>query len=235
MIYIVLGLIGAVMGSIYLYGRGDFLLGGVMGLLAAAAINQRNGLIALKIRLAAIETQIAGLLSGEKAAGPETSAEASTAARAAQARPGSDVDPSGPEEAPAVDAAVERTAVSAPSPKANAEMPSLELELSDAAMADFTPPPKPPMPDHPSQPPGGPGDSIREFLFGGNLMVRVGVVVLLFGFAFLVKYAAARDLVPLEIRLTAALAAGIGLLLLGWRLRIRRFGYAVTLQGGALG
>ena len=28
MIYLVFGLIGAVMGSFYLYGRGDFLLGG---------------------------------------------------------------------------------------------------------------------------------------------------------------------------------------------------------------
>lgn len=49
-------------------------------------------------------------------------------------------------------------------------------------------------------------------------MVRVGVVVLLFGFAFLVKYAAARNLVPLEIRLAAAFATGIGMLISGWRL-----------------
>jgi hypothetical protein len=66
-------------------------------------------------------------------------------------------------------------------------------------------------------------------------MVRVGVVVLLFGFAFLVKYAAARNLVPLEIRLAAAFATGIGMLILGWRLRSNRPGYAVTLQGGGIG
>ncbi len=231
MIYIVLGLTGAVMGSFYLYGRGDFLLGGVIGLLAAAAISQRNGRFALKTRLAAMEMQIAGLLPGETAAGLASSAKATTADKGAHARPGSDVDASGPQEEPTVAAAVETAAVSAPSPKATAETPSLELELSDAAIADFTPPPKPPMPDQPSQPSGGLGDSIREFLFGGNLMVRVEVL-LLFGFAFLVKYAAARDLVPLEIRLAAAFAAGIGLLLLGWRLRIRRFDYAVALQGG---
>ena len=93
----------------------------------------------------------------------------------------------------------------------------------------------PPSPDRQQQQSGGLGESIREFLFGGNLMVRVGVVVLLFGFAFLVKYAAARNLVPLEFRLTAAFAAGIGLLVLGWRLRSRRFGYAVALQGGGVG
>jgi uncharacterized membrane protein len=113
-------------------------------------------------------------------------------------------------------------------------MPSLELELSDAANADGVPsespgqtPPLPPSIDMAAR--------IREFFLGGNLMVRVGVVVLLFGFAFLVKYAAARGLVPLEVRLTAAFAAGIGLLLLGWRLRDKRFGYAVALQGGGIG
>ena len=78
-------------------------------------------------------------------------------------------------------------------------------------------------------------DAVRNWLTGGNLMVRVGVVVLLFGFAFLVKYAAARNMVPLEFRLAAAFAAGIGLLLLGWRLRSVRLGYAVTLQGGGIG
>uniref|UniRef100_UPI003564E134 DUF2339 domain-containing protein n=1 Tax=Desulfosarcina sp. TaxID=2027861 RepID=UPI003564E134 len=235
MIYFVLGLIGAVMGSFYLYGRGDFLLGGVIGLLAAAVINQRNGLLALKTRLAAMETQIAGLLSGETGAGPVSSGDASTPSRAAHAGRGSDADASGPEEAPAAAAAVETATVPAPSPNATTEIPSLELELSDAAIAEFALPTKPPMPDRSSQPSGGLGDSIKEFFLGGNLMVRVGVVVLLFGFAFMVKYAAARDLVPLEIRLTAAFAAGIGLLLLGWWLRIRRFGYAVTLQGGGIG
>ncbi len=235
MIYIVLGLIGAVMGSFYLYGRGDFLLGGVIGLLVAATINQRNGLLALKTRLAAMETQIAGLLSGEPIAGPAPSAEPPTSVRAAQTDSGSDVDASETEEESTVGAAGETAAVSAPFPKATADIPSLELELSDAAIADLDPPPKSTMADQPSHPSGGLGDSIREFFFGGNLMVRVGVVVLLFGFAFLVKYAAARDLVPVEIRLTFAFAAGIGLLLLGWRLRIRRFGYAVALQGGGIG
>jgi len=57
MIYIVLGLIGAVAGSVYLYGRGGFLLGGAIGLLAAAAINQRNRMMALEKRLKTIETQ----------------------------------------------------------------------------------------------------------------------------------------------------------------------------------
>ena len=235
MIYIVLGLIGAVMGSFYLYGRGDFLLGGVIGLLAAAVINQRNALLAMKKRLAALENQIAGLLSGEKVADPAQFHGAKEPDHATAAAPSHQGGVSRSAEEPARMRASEPPPAPTPFPEPSGEIPSLELELSDAAMADLAPPPGPPVSDQPSPPSGGLGETVREFLFGGNLMVRVGVVVLLFGFAFLVKYAAARDLVPLEIRLTAAFAAGIGLLLLGWRLRISRFGYAMALQGGGIG
>ncbi len=234
MIYVVLGLIGAVMGNFYLHGRGDLMLGGVIGLLVAAVVNQRNGLLSLEKRLAAMEQQASGWLSGKKVAGPNQSGGASGPSQAAYADTGSEGKAMLPEKEPAVVAAVETAAVSA-SPQPTAEMPSLELELSDAAMADLGTPATPPAPEHPRRGASAMGEQIREFLFGGNLMVRVGVVVLLFGFAFLVKYAAARDLVPLEIRLTAAFAAGIALLLLGWRLRSRRFGYAVALQGGGIG
>ena len=235
MIYIVLGLIGAVMGSFYLYGRGDFLLGGAIGLLVAASINQRNGLLALEKRLVAMEKQLSGLLSKKKDAGPAKFDGATEPAAAAHAGSGSEGKALLPQEEPPGVAAVETPVASPPSPEQPPDIPSLELELSDAAIADLASPPKPPTPDQPSQRSSGLGEQIREFFFGGNLMVRVGVVVLLFGFAFLVKYAAARNLVPLEIRLAAAFAAGIGLLLLGWRLRSKRFGYAVTLQGGGIG
>ena len=211
---------------------GDFLLGGVIGLLAAAVINQRNGLLALKKRLEAMEKQIAVLLSGEKVADPAQSHGAKEAAHSTAAAPNSQGGASMSEEEPAGDHTSETPPAPTPFLEPPAGIPSLELELSDAAIADLTAPPGPPPTDSPS---GGMGESVREFFFGGNLMVRVGVVVLLFGFAFLVKYAAARDLVPLEIRLAAAFAAGIGLLLLGWRLRIDHFGYAVALQGGGIG
>ena len=235
MIYIVLGLIGAVMGSFYLSGRGDFLLGGVIGLLVAGVINQRNGILALEKRLVAMEKQIAGLLSGKTVVGSTESAGASEPAQAAVAGSGIDGKSSLSKKEPAGVSAIETAAVPPLSPEHSADIPSLELELSDAAIADHATPLEPSTPEQSSHRSIGLGDRIREFLFGGNLMVRVGVVVLLFGFAFLVKYAAARDMVPLEIRLAAAFAAGIGLLLLGWRLRSRRFGYAVTLQGGGIG
>jgi len=228
MIYVVLGVIGAVAGSFYLYGRGDFLLGGAIGLLAAAAINQRNRLLALEKRLKAMEMQRPAQTPDVDMARPAPSSPA-TDGHGAPAQP----------EEPATAPVVKPPPDAAAGGGATADMPPLEIELADAAPDDQKPPEKPFEKARAAQPPEppspGPGDAIRRFLFGGNLMVRVGVVVLLFGFAFLVKYAAARDMVPLEIRLTAAFAAGIGLLILGWRLRGSRFGYAVALQGGGIG
>lgn len=73
---------------------------------------------------------------------------------------------------------------------------------------------------------------VRAFVFGGNTLVRVGVVILFIGFAFLVKYAVDNAYFPLELRLAATAAAGIGLAVVGWRLRERRPDFALALQGG---
>ena len=78
-------------------------------------------------------------------------------------------------------------------------------------------------------------DPISRWLFGGNTLVRVGVIVLFFGVAFLLKYAAERDLVPIELRLTGVAIGGIALLIVGWVLRLKRPGYALMLQGGGVG
>lgn len=75
-----------------------------------------------------------------------------------------------------------------------------------------------------------------QWLFSGeNLLVKIGVVILFFGVAFLVKYAAQRGLFPVQLRLAAAALGGLGLLALGWRLRGKRREYALTLQGGGVG
>ncbi|HET19777.1 MAG TPA: DUF2339 domain-containing protein, partial [Chromatiales bacterium] len=78
-------------------------------------------------------------------------------------------------------------------------------------------------------------DRLPAFVTEGNLMVKVGVVVLFFGLAFLLKYAAARIAFPIELRLALVGAGGVALLGLGWRLRERRRGYALALQGGGIG
>lgn len=75
----------------------------------------------------------------------------------------------------------------------------------------------------------------RMIFSSESLLVKIGVVILFFGISFLVKYAAERDLLPIELRLSAAALTGIALLIIGWRLRDRRAVYAQALQGGGIG
>ena len=74
-----------------------------------------------------------------------------------------------------------------------------------------------------------------SYFTGGNVVVRAGVVVLFFGVAFLLKYSAERDLVPIEFRLLGVAVGALALLVFGWRLRLKRPGYALIVQGGAVG
>jgi uncharacterized membrane protein len=94
---------------------------------------------------------------------------------------------------------------------------------------------QPETPVRASEPVAAGTDPISRWLFGGNTLVRVGIVVLFIGVAFLLKYAAERELLPVELRLAAVAAGGIALLAIGWRLRLTRAGYALMLQGGGVG
>lgn len=76
---------------------------------------------------------------------------------------------------------------------------------------------------------------LQVFFTTGNVVVKMGAVVLFFGLAFLVKYAADQNVFPIELRLASVGIAGIGLLATGWRLREKKTAYALVLQGGALG
>lgn len=77
--------------------------------------------------------------------------------------------------------------------------------------------------------------SARAWLLGGNTVARVGLLVLFVGVAFLLRYLAEHTRIPIELRLAGVALGALVLLVFGWRLRARRFGYAVTLQGGAVG
>jgi len=103
--------------------------------------------------------------------------------------------------------------------------PSLD---ANAAAAAGGPPPVPP-----SAPPAQP--AWLRWLFGGNTLVRLGVVILFFGVAFLVKYATENFHFPIELRLAGIAAGAIVMLAIGWRLRHKRTGYALAMQGGGIG
>lgn len=77
----------------------------------------------------------------------------------------------------------------------------------------------------------------RDWLLGGNTIVRMGVLVLFVGLAFLAKYAIDNAMLPPELRLAAIGLAGIALFVFGWRLHGRqseRTAYALTLQGAGV-
>ncbi|MGB5686023.1 MAG: DUF2339 domain-containing protein, partial [Candidatus Electrothrix sp.] len=74
-----------------------------------------------------------------------------------------------------------------------------------------------------------------NFFTQGNVVLRVGLLVLFFGVSFLLKYVADRSMLPIELRLLGVALAGIAMLLFGWRLRLKRAGFALLMQGGGIG
>ncbi len=96
-----------------------------------------------------------------------------------------------------------------------------------SAPADIVDPPSPSAPD-------GLGRALaaaRAWLLGGNPVLRIGVVLLFLGLAFLLRYASERGMVPVELRYVGVAVAGAALLGLGWWLRRRNPAYARILQG----
>ena len=78
-------------------------------------------------------------------------------------------------------------------------------------------------------------NAARDWLLGGNVVVRIGILVLFFGVAFLLKYAASNSLLPIELRLAGTGIGAAVLLMVGWRLRESRSVYGLVLQGGGVG
>lgn len=76
-----------------------------------------------------------------------------------------------------------------------------------------------------------------RWLLSGNVPVKLGVLVSFFGVAFLLKYAADQGWLslPVELKLAGVAAFGLALLAIGWRLRDRHRGYALSVQGGGIG
>jgi len=77
--------------------------------------------------------------------------------------------------------------------------------------------------------------SAKGWLLGGNTVARIGLLLLFIGVAFLLRYVAEHTDVPVEWRLTGVALGALALLVVGWRMRTSRPGYAITLQGGAIG
>ncbi len=136
-----------------------------------------------------------------------------------------------PEPMPAqTPAATEATSTPVPPP-----VPQARPETSSVSEIPVREPLAPGAPPRFAPEPAPEPNLVTQWLLGGNTLVRVGVVILFFGVAFLLKYAYEHTHVPIEIRLVGAALGAAVLLVLGWRLRQSRPGYALSLQGGGIG
>ncbi|HJW11835.1 MAG TPA: DUF2339 domain-containing protein [Albitalea sp.] len=136
-------------------------------------------------------------------------------------------------------------AATPPSPEPE-PMPEPEPQFVDTTPVAIDLPPEPPA--RPPRAPAPPSLSVeerlpsflRQWIFGGNTIVKVGVLILFLGLAFLLRYAAERVTVPVELRYAGVALLGAVLLALGWRLRERKdaaggSGYGLILQGAGVG
>lgn len=105
----------------------------------------------------------------------------------------------------------------------------------------FTPPPRSaPRPTRARRDPSEPSlpeqafGAAKAWLFGGNTLVRVGMLLVFLGLAFLLRYASDRVVIPLEARYLGVALTALVALVLGWRLRVARPAYALLMQGGAV-
>ena len=83
--------------------------------------------------------------------------------------------------------------------------------------------------------PLSPFNGLWAWFTGGNALTRIGVVVLFFGVAFLLRYFAEHFTLTIELKLSAVAAAGVMLIGLGLWLASTRPGYGLSLQGAGAG
>ncbi|GHT96020.1 hypothetical protein AGMMS49545_20050 [Betaproteobacteria bacterium] len=69
------------------------------------------------------------------------------------------------------------------------------------------------------------------WLSGGNAVLRMGVVLLFIGLAFLLRFASEQIHLPVQARYIGVALTALALLFLGWRLRDKRPSYGLILQG----
>lgn len=117
--------------------------------------------------------------------------------------------------------------------KAPPPPPAVSAPPKPSAPIQTTPGPAPA-----PRPPAAPNPvflAIRNFFTGGNLVVRIGLIVLFLGITFLLKLAIDNGMIPIQLRLAGVALGAIALIGVGWRLKVKRSGFALSLMGGGIG
>jgi uncharacterized membrane protein len=216
MTVLIFALLGGVVGGALLDELGGFVLGAVVGALAGWVADLAGRVRLLERRLDAQRAAAARASAAAESREPPPAASAPEPVRSTRA-----------ERAPESDAAGAVSVGSAPSPAVDEAAPAPVVARASRPA---------PAPQQPSRAAELFAAIVRWFT-SGNVPVKVGVVLSLFGVGFLVKEGIDREwfVLPLELRLALVALFGIGLLVVGWRLRDRQRVYALSVQGGGVG
>jgi len=106
-----------------------------------------------------------------------------------------------------------------------------DIEKPDPARPDLTTAPSSPVSDAIYST----ANFIKKFFTTGNVVAKVGIIVVFFGVGFLLKFIAQHALLPIEARLFGVALGGLIMLIAGWRMRTNRLTYGLILQGGGIG
>jgi len=105
------------------------------------------------------------------------------------------------------------------------------------AITQAAPPPPSSSSSTAPAPPAAPDwfDVAKNWLLSGNIVLRVGLLLLFLGLAFLLRYVAGSMVVPISVRYLLVAGSGVALLALGAWLLAKRRDYALLLQGTGIG
>ncbi|MEX6503889.1 DUF2339 domain-containing protein [Pseudomonas zhanjiangensis] len=247
-IFMLVGLLAGALGGESLVAA---LLGGLLGLSLGQALKlfrleRQNAVLSAQLKgfaerfergTTAIHERLLKVEQGAASAAAAAGVEAAETARQAAHQP----PPAEPEAAPA--AAAPQPDVQAPSAgELSWDLPGEAPEPVVAAEPEPEPEPAP-ADAWREQAPAAPAKprqptlverafaAAKDWLLGGNTLLRVGVLLLFLGLAFLLRYATEGMVVPVQLRYAGVAASAIALLGLGWWLRRRNPGYALVLQG----
>ena len=212
-------------------------LGGLVGTEATAGLGFFAGIAfgivfarlrTLSMRVAALESRpmpAPAAVPRAVAAAPVEAAPPPTATSELATPPGSIPRPVTPAPAPIIDSAARRAALASAAPPTTSAAPAVPPRASAPRM-----PPQPGAIDNAFA-------AIKRWFTEGNVPVKVGMLVLIAGVAALLKYASDQGWVhvPVELRLAGVAAVAIAALAFGWRERVRKRSFGLSVQGGAIG
>ena len=216
-------LLGALIGA-YLDGFRGFIAGGAVGFVSGLVLRKSSlaGEPASSRRILALEQRVAALEAALARSGTAPPAvTAGSSAPAASAAPG---------EAPVSGHAVSPIAATPSDAMAAPRSPVRKGGVGEPAAGGVTRASSTVSTPRSAGPP-----ALWSWFTDGDVMVRIGIVVLFFGVAFLLSYFAEHVTIPIELQFSGVALAGAAMIGAGaWLSKARRT-YALALVGGGLG